>query len=132
MLNNKTILVIKKEWIETNNVQDTLELISFMNSDDTLRSRFMGQLELSFKEWGDEPLEHWNMLAIARWLKRLVSFFPMLHVFLDRTALDNRFALQLLNKGVNAFSSIKSKIHSGLKSPELHRYAAFSKIVQAA
>ncbi len=133
MLNNKTILVIKKEWIETNNVQDSLELISFMNLDNTMRSRFTGQLELSFKEWGDEPLEHWNMLAIARWLKRLASLFPLLNTFLNRSALENRLALLLLNKGASAFSSNNSKNESRLNAKDMqHGYGIFSKTMQAA
>lgn len=123
MFNNKTVLVVKKEWIESNDIQDTLELISFLNTDSSMQKRFAGQLELSFKEWDDEPLERWNTKAIANWLTRLVSVFPHLLTFLDRSVLSNRLALHLLNKGSQAFSSA-NKVANTSKN--------FSKIMQAA
>ena len=123
VFNNKTVLVIKKEWIETNDIQDTLELIGFLNTDSSMQKRFAGQLELSFKEWDDEPLERWNTKAIASWLHRLVSGFPYLITFLDRSLLSNRLALHLLSKGAQAFSSA-NRIAEPSKS--------FYKVMQAA
>lgn len=112
VFNNKTVLVIKKEWIESDDIQETLELIGFLNEDSSMQKRFAGQLELSFKEWDDEPLERWNIQAITNWLHRLVSVFPHLLTFLDRSVLSNRLALHLIHKGVQAFSSANRSVES--------------------